>query len=74
MRSADLPRGSCAWPAWPLTARQDPPPHFRSGVNLVHLEERLDALHAQFHLQRQTAITTELLDIVSGYEALTGRS
>jgi hypothetical protein len=29
---------------------------------------------AQFHLQRQTAITTELLDIVSGYEALTGRS
>jgi F-type H+-transporting ATPase subunit gamma len=38
------------------------------------IEERLDALHAQFHLQRQTAITTELLDIVSGYEALTGRT
>jgi F-type H+-transporting ATPase subunit gamma len=38
-----------------------------------NIEERLDALHGQFHLQRQTSITTELLDIVSGYEALTGR-
>jgi F-type H+-transporting ATPase subunit gamma len=38
-----------------------------------NIEERLEALQGQFHLQRQTAITTELLDIVSGYETLTGR-
>jgi F-type H+-transporting ATPase subunit gamma len=37
------------------------------------IEERLDVLRGQFHLQRQTSITTELLDIVSGYEALTAR-
>jgi F-type H+-transporting ATPase subunit gamma len=39
-----------------------------------NIDERLDALRGQFHLQRQTAITTELLDIVSGYEALTARA
>jgi F-type H+-transporting ATPase subunit gamma len=38
-----------------------------------NIEERLEALQGQFHLQRQTAITTELLDIVSGYETLTAR-
>jgi F-type H+-transporting ATPase subunit gamma len=38
-----------------------------------NIEERLDVLQGQFHLQRQTSITTELLDIVSGYEALTAR-
>jgi F-type H+-transporting ATPase subunit gamma len=38
-----------------------------------NIEDRLEALQGQFHLQRQTAITTELLDIVSGYETLTGR-
>jgi F-type H+-transporting ATPase subunit gamma len=38
-----------------------------------NIEERLDALHSQFHFQRQTSITTELLDILSGYEMLTGR-
>ena len=36
-----------------------------------NIDERLAGLKAQFHRQRQTAITTELLDIVSGYEALT---
>lgn len=36
-----------------------------------NIDERLAGLKAQFHQQRQTAITTELLDIVSGYEALT---
>jgi F-type H+-transporting ATPase subunit gamma len=36
-----------------------------------NIDERLEALRGQFHLQRQTSITTELLDIVSGYEALT---
>ena len=46
----------------------------RAADPALPLEERLDALNARFHLQRQTAITTELLDIVSGYEALTGRS
>jgi F-type H+-transporting ATPase subunit gamma len=35
-----------------------------------NIEERLEALQGQFHLQRQTSITTELLDIVSGYETL----
>lgn len=36
-----------------------------------NIDERLAGLKAQFHRQRQTTITTELLDIVSGYEALT---
>lgn len=36
-----------------------------------NIDQRLASLGAQFHRQRQTAITTELLDIVSGYEALT---
>ncbi len=35
-----------------------------------NVDERLGALHTEFHLQRQTAITTELLDIVSGFEVL----
>jgi F-type H+-transporting ATPase subunit gamma len=39
-----------------------------------NIEERLETLHGQYHLQRQTSITTELLDIVSGYETLTSRS
>lgn len=34
-----------------------------------NIDERLDSLRGEFHRQRQTAITTELLDIVSGYEA-----
>jgi F-type H+-transporting ATPase subunit gamma len=37
-----------------------------------NIDERLDALRTEFHLQRQTAITTELLDIVSGFEVLSG--
>lgn len=36
------------------------------------LEERGDALLAELRHKRQEAITTELLDIVSGYEALGG--
>lgn len=36
------------------------------------LEERSDALLAELRQVRQTAITSELLDIVSGYEALGG--
>lgn len=35
------------------------------------IDERLDLLRGQFHRERQAAITTELLDIVSGYETLT---
>lgn len=35
-----------------------------------NVEERLDELHARFHRQRQNAITEELLDITSGFEAL----
>ena len=35
-----------------------------------NIEERLENLGAQYHHQRQNAITEELLDIVSGFEAL----
>jgi F-type H+-transporting ATPase subunit gamma len=35
-----------------------------------NIEERLQELHGQFHRQRQMTITEELLDIVSGFEAL----
>ncbi len=35
-----------------------------------NIEERLDALRGQYHRQRQAGITEELLDIVSGFEAL----
>jgi F-type H+-transporting ATPase subunit gamma len=37
-----------------------------------NIEERLDELFMQFHRQRQMTITEELLDIVSGFEALGG--
>jgi F-type H+-transporting ATPase subunit gamma len=37
-----------------------------------NIEERLDELNAVFHGQRQDSITSELLDIVSGVEALRG--
>jgi F-type H+-transporting ATPase subunit gamma len=36
-----------------------------------NIEEHLDDLNAQFHRQRQAAITSELLDVVTGFEALT---
>jgi F-type H+-transporting ATPase subunit gamma len=36
-----------------------------------NIEERLDELNAQYRLQRQSIITSELLDVVSGFEALT---
>ncbi|MDD3581866.1 MAG: F0F1 ATP synthase subunit gamma [Desulfobacca sp.] len=36
-----------------------------------NIEERLAELTAQFHRQRQMSITEELLDIVSGFTALT---
>lgn len=35
-----------------------------------NIDERLAALRSEFQRQRQSAITTELLDILSGYEAL----
>ncbi|MGB5985681.1 MAG: F0F1 ATP synthase subunit gamma [Desulfobacterales bacterium] len=35
-----------------------------------NIAERLDELQAQYHRQRQMGITEELLDIVSGFEAL----
>lgn len=38
-----------------------------------NIDEQLEDLNAQFHHQRQAAITVELLDIVSGFEALTGK-
>jgi F-type H+-transporting ATPase subunit gamma len=39
-----------------------------------NIEEHLDELNMLFHQQRQQSITEELLDIVSGFEALTARS
>jgi F-type H+-transporting ATPase subunit gamma len=38
-----------------------------------NIEEHLNDLNLQFHRQRQTAITSELLDVVTGFEALTGK-
>ncbi len=38
-----------------------------------NIEERLKELIRQFHQQRQMSITEELLDIVSGFEALTAK-
>jgi F-type H+-transporting ATPase subunit gamma len=35
-----------------------------------NIEEQLVELNNQFHRQRQMSITEELLDIVSGFEAL----
>ena len=40
----------------------------------THIEECLLALKARYHCQRQDAITSELFDIVGGFEALTERS
>ncbi len=38
-----------------------------------NIEERLEELFGQFHRQRQMVITEELLDIVAGFEALSGK-
>jgi F-type H+-transporting ATPase subunit gamma len=37
-----------------------------------NIEDRLDELNSQYHDQRQNSITSELLDIVSGFEVLSG--
>ena len=37
-----------------------------------NIEERLTALHTIYYQQRQEAITTELLDVIVGFEALLG--
>ena len=37
-----------------------------------NIEEHLFELNVQFHRRRQTAITSELLDVVTGFEAITG--
>ncbi|MBE0410229.1 MAG: F0F1 ATP synthase subunit gamma [Anaerolineales bacterium] len=37
-----------------------------------NIEERIEELTHHYHQTRQTAITTEILDIVAGFEALTG--
>lgn len=39
----------------------------------TNIQERLAELSAEYHYIRQTAITEEILDIVSGFEALTGK-
>lgn len=38
-----------------------------------NIEEHLNDLNVRFHKQRQEAITSELLDVVTGFEALTGK-
>ena len=35
-----------------------------------NIEERLNELHIQYHNLRQDSITMELLDVVTGFEAL----
>jgi F-type H+-transporting ATPase subunit gamma len=35
-----------------------------------NIEQRLDELRGAFNLMRQSAITEELLDVVTGFEAL----
>jgi F-type H+-transporting ATPase subunit gamma len=37
-----------------------------------NIEEHLNELSVQFHRRRQAAITSELLDVVTGFEAITG--
>jgi F-type H+-transporting ATPase subunit gamma len=39
-----------------------------------NIEERLKDLHLQYNQLRQSTITEELLDIVAGFEALTGKN
>lgn len=39
-----------------------------------NIEERLDELNGAFNKKRQSAITEELLDVVTGFEALGGIS
>jgi F-type H+-transporting ATPase subunit gamma len=36
-----------------------------------NIEERLQALHSQFHQRRQTTIDAELFDLIAGFEAMT---
>jgi F-type H+-transporting ATPase subunit gamma len=37
-----------------------------------NIDERLDELESEYRFRRQSAITEELLDVVAGFEALTG--
>lgn len=37
-----------------------------------NIDERLGELQSRYHQQRQSAITEELMDVISGFEALTG--
>ncbi len=39
-----------------------------------NIEDRLKALTSEFHQSRQAAVTSELLDIISGFEALKGKT
>ena len=35
-----------------------------------NIEEKIDELYGRYHRRRQAAITEELLDVISGFEAL----
>jgi F-type H+-transporting ATPase subunit gamma len=37
-----------------------------------NIEDRLEELNSDYHGRRQASITMELLDIVGGFEALSG--
>jgi F-type H+-transporting ATPase subunit gamma len=39
-----------------------------------NVEERLEELNSEYHRRRQASITVELLDIVSGFEAISSSS
>jgi F-type H+-transporting ATPase subunit gamma len=39
-----------------------------------HIKDQLTVLHTLYHQQRQEAVTTELLDVIVGFEALLGLS
>jgi hypothetical protein len=44
--------------------------YVESFINEKNIKEQLESLRMRYHQQRQMAITEELLDIVSGFEAL----
>jgi F-type H+-transporting ATPase subunit gamma len=38
-----------------------------------NIEERLEKLNTRYHHLRQSSITEELMDVLAGYEVLTGK-
>jgi F-type H+-transporting ATPase subunit gamma len=42
------------------------------GAAEQNVKQRLEEIRSQYHHRRQNAITSELLDVISGFEAMTG--